>query len=253
MSGHEYLPGFLPYGALPDWGMSDYAFKLHRQLLLAQTSSRKSKGAKSNASGADDGQPRPALCAVCRSLRRLNCTHVSAKRCANLRPASKRKPAAPSKDEHDESLECYDFYACGDIFARGTYDELITDANRPLFRADRGDRRCADLCPLCWTEACWGERGAQRCVRLTVRAPLRLRRQRLIRQGKLTEDGSATEGTAAPDPKADTTIVRRVRAGQELKKWRVRGLMKGKVQVVMDEEYRIQRRDRRRTKHYDIC
>ncbi|KAK8085677.1 hypothetical protein PG997_006948 [Apiospora hydei] len=236
MSGHESLPGFLPYGALPDWGMSDYAFKLHRQLLLAQnhnSSSRKSKGAKPNAPGADDSQPRPALCAVCRSLRRLNCTH--------------------NEKDSDESLECYDFYACGDVFARSTYDELITDANRPRFRADRGDRRCADLCPLCWTEACWGERGAQRCVRLTVRAPLRLRRQRLIRQGKLKEDGSAQEGTTALDPKEDTTIVRRVRADQELKKWRVRGLMKGKVQVVMDEEYRIQRRDRRSRRNYDIC
>ncbi|KAK8044209.1 hypothetical protein PG993_004233 [Apiospora rasikravindrae] len=88
-----------------------------------------------------------------------------------------------------------------------------------------------------------------------MRAPLRLRRQRLIRQGKLKEDGSEKEGdaTAVPDPKEDTTPVRRVRNDQELKKWRVRGLMKGKVQVVMDEEYHIQRRDGRSRRNYDIC
>ncbi|KAK8044210.1 hypothetical protein PG993_004234 [Apiospora rasikravindrae] len=164
MSGHDSLPGFLPYGALPDWGMSDYAYRLHGQLLLAQNDSSshapKSQGAKAH-TPKDDETPRPKPCSVCRSLRRLNCTHVSAKRAASLRPASKRKPAPPPKPGNEEgALECYDFYACGDVYLRGTYDELITDANRPLFRGEkRGDRRCADLCPLCWTEACWGSGG----------------------------------------------------------------------------------------------
>ncbi|KAK8069959.1 hypothetical protein PG994_006575 [Apiospora phragmitis] len=187
---------------------------------------------------------------------------MSAKRCARLRPASKRRQPVPPKSEEDaegdsssSTLECYDFYACGDVFARGTYDELVTDASRPRFRgADRGDRRCADLCPLCWTEACWGERGLVRGVRMTVRAPLlRLRRQRLIRQGRASGDGASEEGLATPPKQTeDNTLKRRVRKEQELKKWRPRGLMKGHVQIVLDDEFRIQRADRRYRRDEDL-
>ncbi|KAK8053354.1 hypothetical protein PG996_012655 [Apiospora saccharicola] len=246
MSGQESYDEFMAYrAALPHTGMSAYARHLHRQLV------GKPEGAGTPSEASDES--RPKLCAVCRSLRRLNCTHVSAKRCARLSPASKRQGRLPSKaeDGDEDQLECYDFYSCGDVFVRGTYDELITDSNRPRFRGKaRGDRRCADLCPLCWSEACWGDRGRQRDIRLTVRAPLRLRRQRLVRLGKLkkNEDGAA----APPDPNEDTSIRRRVRSQQELKKWRVRGLMKGKVQVVLDEELHVRRADKRYKGGYDL-
>lgn len=251
MAEHESYDQFLFYRvALPHTGMSTYAHRLHRQLVAQNDSGSKPEGA-GTPSGANDDQSRPKLCSVCRSLRRLNCTHVSAKRCARLRPAPKRHHPAPSKPDDGDSLESYDFYACGDIFVRGTYDELITDASRPRFRGeDRGDRRCAELCPMCWSEACWSERGPERSLRLTVRAPLRLRRERLLRLGQLEANEEGT--TVPPNPNEDTSIRRRVRKEQELKKWCVRGLMKGKVKVTLDEELHIWHAARKYKRDYDL-
>ncbi|KAK7931997.1 hypothetical protein PG985_002709 [Apiospora marii] len=253
MSEHDACAQFLHYtdiASLLHTGMSTYARHIHRELGAPKTDSRsKSEGTPSPSDAEDES--RPKLCAVCRTMRRLNCTHVSAKRCARLKPASKRSAPAKHEDSEDDRLESYDFYACGDVFARGTYNELITDASRPRFRGtERGDRRCAELCPMCWTEACWGERGLQRGLRLTVRPPLRLRRQRSLRLGQLKADEKGPR--ALPNPNEDTTIKRRVRSGQALKKWRVRGLMKGKVQVDLDEDLNVRRIDKKYKRDYDL-
>lgn len=241
MLEHNSYTVVLPYGAHPAAGMSNYAYNLQRQLVKATN---------------DATEPRPQLCSICVDLRRINCTHVSAERCASLRRTSKRRRASldHKDDEEDSALESYDFYSCGDVFLRGTYDELITDANKPRFRGEeRGDRRSTDLCPLCWTEACWGDRGAVRGVRLTVRAPLRLRRARLLRQGKLAKKGKKNgEDEAPPANEEDTSIKRRMRGESALKKWRVRGLMRGKVEVAVDRELRIRRVDKLYKRDDDI-
>lgn len=251
MSEDDAYTQFLLYTApLPHTGMSAYAHHLYRELVAPQNDSRRKSEGSIAPSDAED-ESRPKRCAICRSLRRLNCTHVSAKRCARLTPASKRSAPAKPGGTDEDSLESYDFYSCGDVFVRGTCDELITDANRPRFRgAERGDRRCAELCPMCWSEACWGERGLRRGLRLTVRPPLRLRRQRLLRLGRPKPDDKGTR--ALPNPNEDTTIKRRVRNGQALKKWRIRGLMKGKVPVDLDEDLHVRRADKKYKRDYDL-
>lgn len=224
MAEHKLYDVVLPYGISSAEGMSDYAFHLYGQLL----------------DDTDNDESWAKQCSGCRSLFRLDCTHVNATSCATLPRAPKRQTAAPRPD----GLESYDFYACGHVFLRGSFNELITDARKPRFCGEgRGDQRSADLCPQCWTQACWGNRGPVRGVRLEARAPLRLRRERLLRQRrrlKINKNG-ARESSAPPDPNDDTTIKRRLRKENELKLWRVRGLMKGKVGVFIDEEFHVRR------------